>query len=119
MAGKYDISINQGEAYRQRITWLQGDGVTPVNLVGFVGRCQIRASARSGILASPTVTIVDEINGIIEISLTKTQTANLPVTGASYKDTEIYVYDLEMESPLGDVYRVLNGFVYVSPEVTR
>lgn len=49
--------------------------------------------------------------GVITLSLTATLTAGIPATR--------YVYDLEMISSGGVVTRLLEGYVTVTPEVTR
>ena len=125
MAGVYHLNINQGETYKESFQWLQGGGRTPiegepVNLIGYVGRCQIRSNAQNpGIIATVPVDIFNPEEGRFSIGLSAAQTEMLPATGKHFADTDKYVYDVEFANQSGMVYRLLNGFVIVSPEVTR
>jgi hypothetical protein len=61
--------------------------------------------------ANAGIVLTDAVNGEFEIVITDTATAALTIkTG---------VYDLEFVAPGGDVSRLLQGAVEVSPEVTR
>ena len=108
----YNISINQGESYNLDATLINSSG-TSVNLSGYYLRGQARYSYGStGVLLDLGPTITNATGGAINVSLTPTQTAGLPITIAVY-DIESYV------SGDGTVNRVLNGIFSISPEVTR
>jgi hypothetical protein len=113
----HDIAIEQGATYLEEIT------LSPVvDLTGYTGECQIRATASidSRVLAEPVV-VVDILNpetGKFTLSLTDVETLALPVSGSTYASTTRYTYDVLMTSTT-DVIRVLNGAVTVSPCVTR
>ena len=120
MAAPINITINQGETFEQGFQWLQGDGITPMVLNGYTGACEIRNGAHNqGVLMTVPVVITDSANGKFTISLTAAQTAALPTSGAIYSQKTEYAYDVEFTSGSGYVYRVINGVISVSPEVTK
>lgn len=120
MAAVYTIRIKQGETFNQTFRWMQSDGETPVNLTGYTGRCQIRNGAfNQGVIKNVPVTVLDAVNGRFALNLTATETSSIPTTGADYRNLERYPYDVEFTALNGTVYRVLNGIVEISPEVTR
>ena len=128
MAGRYDITIEQGASFSLPITLNHYDN-TAYNLTGYTGRGQLRRYHRStDIIVSFTVTIdPTPTTGRLIVSLTAVQTGAIPA-GEEITDTRSkYVYDLELEKTsaggdsvaIGTVKRVLEGTAYVSPEVTR
>lgn len=89
----------------------------PVNLVGYVARMQVRANlaATSKILDLDSslkggITLGGS-EGVITITVGAATTALLNFASA--------VYDLELESPDGSVYRLLEGRISLRKEVTR
>lgn len=108
----YDITLEQGTTFSLTVL-LKKPTKTPFDLSGYIGRSQIRKThADTNILASFAVSIPSpQKDGKVIMSLTDEQTAALNF---------IYgVYDLELESPTGEVTRILQGKVTLSPEVTR
>lgn len=120
MAGTYDLHIDQGASLTRAITWTASDG-SPVDLTGYTGAAQIRASAQDASpLVSLTVTFdADRTTGKLSVSLTSAQTAALVTTGTTATDRTKGVWDLELTSGSGTVTRLLQGAVFISPEVTR
>jgi hypothetical protein len=120
IAATYDISLEQGTDWSITIT-LTG---LP-SLSGYSAKSQIRTGAGGTIVATPTVTISDPINNVIIMSLTSAQTSAIPITkgnsaiSLTYKDIAKFTYDLVITSPENITTRILNGMVYVSPEVTE
>jgi hypothetical protein len=106
-------SIEQGATWSQQITL---DPV--VDLTGYTGVCRIRQYTNQNypILAEPTVTIDTPASGILTLSLTATQSANLPCTGLSFTDRLTLYYDVEVTSGT-TVLRILQGTVQVTPRV--
>lgn len=114
-AAPYDITIEQGATWRTTLTVKDATGTT-VDLTGYTARMQIRPSVES-------TTVLLELNttgsgitvtgpaGQIALLITATATTGINWTGA--------VYDLELTAPSGDVTRLLQGRVTLSPEVTR
>ena len=105
-----DIVIEQGATFEKVATVKDASG-TVVNLTGFLGRGQIRDKIGGSLIASFTVTITDAVNGEVTISM-------LPSTSASLSWDGCYVYDIEVYSGVAVVYRILQGRVKLSKEVT-
>jgi len=110
----YNLIVNQGENYDLTATLTNTDG-TPVNINGYALRGKVRYSYGStGVLVNLAPTIVNATSGIINFTLTPSETAALPVTVGVY-DIERYVAG---QSPELTVVRVLQGTVTVTPEVS-
>lgn len=108
----YNISVNQGESFNLDASLINSSG-SSMNLSGYYLRGQVRYSYGStGVLLDLNPSITNATGGLININLTPSQTASLPITIAVY-DIESYV------SGDSTVSRVLNGFFSISPEVTR
>lgn len=124
-AGIYDIEIDQGASFYLEGQWLvesknDPNKLVPVDITSYKISCHFRRKANSNILIKDVNTkIVDGPNGIFAIYLNPIETADLPTDGPSYKEKEILVYDVEAETATGSVERLLNGYVKVSPNVTR
>ena len=110
-AGTYNFTLEQGSTFSRQIT-VQENG-TALNLTGYTARMQMRSTHDSSTIAlTYTSTIASPAsNGKINLSATATQTAAI--------EEGIYVYDLEIESSGGEVTRLMEGQVTVTPEVTR
>ena len=111
-ASVYDIVLEQGTTYSLTVL-LKKPNKIPFDLTGYIGRSQIRKNyAATEVLATFSVAIASpQKEGKVVMSLTDEQTSAIPIVTA--------VYDLELESPTGEVTRVIQGKVTVSPEVTR
>lgn len=114
-AAKYKLKLEQGVTLRQPFTW-RAAGV-PVDLTGYAARMQIRPEiGSSAVLAELTtdnggILITDPVSGTFVLYLDDAATAELEFDEA--------MYDVELIAPNGDVIRVLQGVVTLSPEVTR
>ena len=110
----YNITVNQGENYDLTATLTNTDG-TPVNISGYSLRGKVRYSYGStGVLVNLEPSIINATGGIINFTLSPSETAALPITVAVY-DIERFVSG---QSPVTTVSRVLQGTVTVTPEVT-
>ena len=114
MTARYDWTINQGETSQLTVTRFESDGVTPADFTG-----TFRGSAKNKYGGTEYLAIESSdvaISGggddhIITIALSATKTAAIPAGK--------YVYDLENLHVDGTtVTRVLEGTLYVKPEVT-
>lgn len=111
MADKYNIQIDCGATYKLIIEWQNEDG-TYVNLTGYKARMKLKHSYSTEALVS--LTNLDGItlrgaSGQVVISIPPEKTRELVGTG---------VYDVELESPGGEVTRILEGTWVAIPEVT-
>lgn len=116
------LYVEQGATFKLGFTWHQEgpvvDGVPtagdPFDLTGWVARMEFRKNQQTPVLASASTTdgkIILTSAGRVDIKLTDEDTDALTSKSCQY--------DLEMESPEGDVYRVLQGTVTVSPNITQ
>lgn len=109
----YDIAIDQGADTERIFVCLDGNG-DPMDFDGYSARMQIRSSVWAG-------KVVDELstdNGRLELSGSKI-VASFPHDVTSAYPGGRSVYDLEIVSGGGRVYRMLKGSFVVSPEVSR
>lgn len=108
MATNKNLNIDQGAsflAYTQYIDILK----TPISLVGYDIRAQLRKSYYSANSISFTAALANGANGNVSISLTASQTANLDGR---------YVYDITANTG-NTIIRIQEGIVTVNPGVTR
>jgi hypothetical protein len=110
-AGYFDIFVERGSTYDTQIT-LNDDNGDPLNLTNHAVKGQAKKSYYAN---STTVTfdtaIVDATNGVIELAMSANVTIDLPPGKLVY---DVYVKD----SANNIVTRVLEGQVFVSPNVT-
>jgi hypothetical protein len=109
MAIKANLVIDQGTDYSTSIS-LQDDQGEAANLVGYTANAQIRKTYTSS-NAHTFTTTVDDTSGVVLLSLTDTQTANITAGR--------YVYDVYLTDSLGVVSRIVEGIVTITPRVTR
>lgn len=111
-AGKYNILIQQGSDYIQKITVKESVSQLAVDITGCTIRGQVRVNIEDTTPAASFVAAVtDGPNGEFQISLSNTVTAAL--------DFETGYYDVEIVYPSGVVDRLLQGKAVLSKEVTR
>ena len=109
MATKANLVVDQGSTYSTNVTIVDDNDVI-FDLTDYTGAAQLRKHFTSSNSTAFSVSL-GGTNGIITLSLTANQTANL-VAGR-------YVYDVEITSNTNIVSRVLEGIVTVTPNVTR
>lgn len=109
MATKANLVIDQGATYSTDLTLLDENG-DPITLEGYTVNSQIRKWYTSSTVSANFVTNVKEDTGVVTLSLSAEQTANL-VAGR-------YVYDVELSSG-PTISRIVEGIVTVTPNVTR
>lgn len=109
MAIKANLVIDQGTDYSTSIS-LQNDEGEAANLVGYTANAQIRKTYSSSNSHTFT-TSIDDTSGIIILSLSDTQTANIAAGR--------YVYDVYVSDSFGVVSRIVEGIVTITPRVTR
>lgn len=114
IAGIYNFTIDQGATFARHITIKSADG-TLYNLTNYSARMQIRREvADSSILINLTTEngglTLGETDGTVDIYISDEATGTLTRDG---------VYDLEIVSDAGEVFRVIQGIVRLNLEVTR
>lgn len=130
-AANYDLLIEQGATFRFKMYYghkqydsngvlivdASGNAVmAPYDITGCHARLQIRQNRQSPVLVSATTTnggivIPNGTDGLMLICLTDEATDNLVITRAKY--------DMEISYPSGDVVRILQGKVSISPNITQ
>lgn len=108
MATKVNLIIDQGATFATAITFADESGST-INFGAYTGTAQMRKHYSSSNATSFAISLSN--TGIITLSLTANQTANL-VAGR-------YVYDLEVMDSANQISRLIEGIVTVTPNVTR
>jgi len=109
MATKANLIIDQGASYSTNIDILDEYGIA-IDLTSYTGAAQMRKHYTSSNSVSFSVDL-GGADGTVTLSLSANATANI----ASGR----YVYDVELTSSSGEVSRVLEGIVTVTPNVTR
>ena len=108
MAIKANLTIDQGTDYSTSIT-LTDDEDNIISLVGYTASAQLRKTYSSSNSVSFS-TEITEAQGVVTLSLTDTQTANI-TPGR-------YVYDVILTVGTTTT-RIVEGIVTVTPRVTR
>ena len=109
MGTKVNLVIDQGSTFATTIN-LTDDSGELVNLTGYSGAGQIRKHYTSSSATSISVGLGGS-NGTVTLALSANATSNI-IAGR-------YVYDVEITSPAGEVTRIFEGIVTVTPQVTR
>lgn len=114
---KLKLTIYQGATFRKRLTW-KGPlpAQTPIDLTGCTARMQVRPEVESSTVLLELTTAnggitLGGVAGTIELFVSDDDSAAFTWQSGSW--------DLEIEFPGGDVRRLAQGTVNVSPEVTR
>jgi hypothetical protein len=125
-AAAYNITIEQGATYRQLLTLKDNSGVSvDISLYQFSG--SIKSAPGGTALASFTFATdvgsdapeADKTIGQIYMTLPAEDSAAIVLTGAkSFRTVTILQYDVEMTDTDNNIFRILNGTVAISPEIT-
>lgn len=115
VATKQDIAFEQGTKFQFSVQAKNPDG-TPLNLVGYTGRMQVRPTIDSSTILVTATTAGGEIiingpSGIVEVTI-----------GADVTTTYTWLvgyYDLEVLTTAANVIRLAEGFAALKKEVTR
>jgi len=105
-----NLYLEQGTTFNTTITLddVYGD---VYDLTGYTANSQIRKSYYSSNATATFAASISSNSGTITLSLTSATTANI--------NPGRYVYDTTITNTNGEVTRVLEGVVDVSPRVTR
>lgn len=111
MAAKANIIVDQGTDFSTTITVKNDDGIV-IDLAGYTAAAQLRKHYTSETAVDFTTAFESPRSaGLLTISLTRTQTANL--------ESGRYVYDVEVTDSANTRSRLVEGILTVSPQVTR
>lgn len=120
-AVKRALYIEQGATFTLGFNWYResltvpGTAGDPYDLTGCIVRMQIRKTQQGDMLVDATTVngkiTLDPLLGRIDVKLADIDTDLLT--------SKTSIYDLEVEFLSGDVFRLLEGSVTVSPNVTQ
>lgn len=121
-SARYDLHIEQGATFNLPIIYKVG-GV-PFDLIGWTPTGQIRKIHKSvtieATLAFDCPTTGSNLtDGAMTIKLTAVQTGAIACGELETDPRSKYVYDIEITHATQGVKRIMEGFAYISPEVTR
>lgn len=109
MATKANLVIDQGTTFSTDLTLTDENG-DALNLIGYSANSQVRKWYTSSNAAAVFATSINNVSGVVTLSLTANQTSNL-VAGR-------YVYDVEINDGVA-TSRIVEGIITVTPQVTR
>lgn len=110
MASIVYLDVDQGSDFGVELD-IQNDDGTPMNLVGFQVFSQFRKSYNSVIGYSFQTTVVNGLQGKLQLSLAGTVSSGIRPGR--------YLYDIEVYSPGQRKTRIVEGIVTINPEITR
>lgn len=113
--GKKNFKVLQGATFEETITWTDDSGAA-MNLTGYTARMQAREEYDS---ATAFIDINTGNGGITLGGVAGTIALLISATNTALITAEHGYYDLELVSPTGKVYRLLQGKICVSKEATR
>ena len=110
----YDILVDQG-ATLNRALFIKTAAKSAINLTNYTGRMHIRDYKNSSTIIETLTTQNQQVTiaallGRVDILLSPAETAAL--------EAKKYVYDLELESPEGEVTKIISGTLTVRAEIT-
>lgn len=113
---KEALTIYQGSRYEHSVAVYEADKVTAAVLTAFTARMQVRSKVSDTTVLFEATTengfLTIQVNpGVVKITI--------PASTSSSWTFSKGVYDLEIVSPLAEVYRIMEGSIKVRPEVTR
>ena len=108
--GTYDITIEKGITYDVSIT-LKDNNNAAINVTNYTFKAEIRRKAETGLEKAFTVTKLNASGGVIELSMTATNTQALPKGKL--------IYDLVANTCVSNkIIRIITGKVTVIESVT-
>jgi len=107
--GKKNFTVDRRADFPIRLTFKDSTG-SAINLSGYTVAAQVYNEDRSTKFADWTVAYTDRTNGIVDISLTDTQTATFT--------PNILFYDVLLTEPSGSKNYYLEGKLFISEGYT-
>lgn len=120
-AGTYNTTLDQGATFKRTFAVTTSAGVA-IPQTGNTFAAQLRKLPKdTGTPVATFTAVIGTNTNEIDISLTPVQTTAIPVVADPKNPTATtrYYYDLEVTEPSTDVTRLVEGYIDVSPEVTK
>ncbi len=123
MSNQLNINIDQGSTLNFQFN-LQDPAGDPYNLTGYEARLQVRRSFGATAveinctLQNGKLVLTNAAEGALTLVLAPSDTSSIRFNNKE-DDTLDCVYDLEVQSPSGRVYKPAKGSFTISREVTR
>lgn len=114
-----ELIVPQGTTFFYQVTFLDATANNaPVDLTGFVARLQARVKVSD---PDPPAYATDSLPGghLTIVAASGVVRLEVPATVTAAWDFKRWVFDLEVESPTGTVYRLVKGSMTLDLEVTR
>ena len=112
--GLLNLTFSQGATWKLAMTYTNSTS-DPIDLPNYTARMQARQSYDSG---TPVLSLTNGSGIALGGTAGTIDLLVDAVTSAAIAAAQ-YVYDLEIESASGEVSRVVQGTLIVTPEVTR
>ena len=111
MSFKVNFFVNAGATFTRELTYFTPEGDL-FDLTGYTARLQVRENIFAEQAVIDVTPTIDTENSTITWSFLATDTANL--------DREKYIYAMEISNASnGNVIRLIDGDVTISPKVVR
>lgn len=118
LAGVVDFTINQGDDYYFQLE-IKSDNDKPIDITGCEFRCKAKVSAEDENVAfTAEPTIISGKDGKVLFHFKDEDTRLIDTDGDTYAKHKKYTYDVLMKNTQGDVTRLLNGTIFVSPGIS-
>lgn len=116
MAGKYDVTIDQGANWKVTFTWKErvAGVLSLVNLTGYTARAEVRSVSDNSLLMSAST-----VAGTITLGgAAGTVAINVPAATTGALTAQTARWDLELTSASGEITRLVKGLAVIDPQVT-
>ena len=110
-----DFTFYSGDTDTIELVVKDSNGVV-VDLTGGSARMQVKVKSNDSTALLTKTATIDGVNGKITFALSDTDTSGL---NSDNFGTKIYVYDVELTYPAGDIKTLIAGKFSVSADVTR
>lgn len=123
MSNALDVTMDQGSSLTHTFT-LKTEANLPFDLTGYDARLQIRRTfGDTTVLVNCTLSnaklvLTSAAGGILTLALAPADTSSIRFNALNDESLEC-VYDLEIQSALGKVYKPARGTFTLNREVTR
>jgi hypothetical protein len=109
MATKINMVLDQGTSFSQNIQVLDINGNT-ANLIGYTGNSEIRKAYTSLNVTASFVVSINAGAGIVILTMDANTSGNI--------NYGRYLYDVKLTDASGNVSRIQEGMITITPQIT-